>query len=94
MIDPAGIHRLYYHAAAISMEPFSPFSAHRLRLQHNPNVLKGLSDRRNTGTVEQTLGTPPIDLIQLLLLPSVVFTFLLLVQKYETSLLYHVAQMQ
>lgn len=54
-ITQQGFSRRYYHGAGISMEPLSPFSAHRFGLLPDPNLLKGPSDWRNRATV-QALG--------------------------------------
>lgn len=54
-ITQQGFSRRYYHGAGISMEPLSPYSAHRFGLLPDPNVLKEPSNWRNRATV-QALG--------------------------------------
>lgn len=52
-ITQQGFSRRYYHGAGISMEPLSPYSAHRFGLLlPDPNLLKGPSDWRNRAMVE------------------------------------------
>lgn len=54
-ITQQGFSSQCYHGAGISMEPHSPFPAHRFVLLPDPNLLKGPSEWRNRA-VEQALG--------------------------------------
>lgn len=54
-ITQQGFSSQCYRGAGISMEPHSPFPAHRFVLLPDPNLLKGPSEWRNRA-VEQALG--------------------------------------